>query len=64
MLGTQSDLLSTAEAARLLGVSPDRVRQLATSGKLPPILSPSTGRLFARRMVEGLARERALGRPA
>lgn len=58
------ELLSTAEAARILHVTPDRVRQLATSGKLPPILSPSTGRLFARRTVERLARERAAGKVA
>jgi len=49
-------------AARILGVTPDRVRQLAASGQLPPVQSTALGRLFARRTVERLARERAAQR--
>jgi len=57
------ELLSTAEAARILGVTPDRVRQMANAGQLLPVQSTSLGCLFARRSVERLARERvAAGR--
>jgi hypothetical protein len=50
-------LLSTAQAARILGVTPDRVRQMAVNGDFVPIEVTSIGRLFARRSVERLASE-------
>lgn len=46
--------LTTGEAARVLGVSADRVRQLARAGRLP-YLRTSLGRLFAAADVERLA---------
>lgn len=42
---TPSDWLSTTDAARLLGLSADRVRQLARGGHLPYADTPY-GRLF------------------
>jgi excisionase family DNA binding protein len=49
-------LLTPAEASRLLGVTPDAVRQLANKGRLP-----LTGRrLFRRADVEKLVFERTL----
>ncbi|MGD9892793.1 MAG: helix-turn-helix domain-containing protein [Dehalococcoidia bacterium] len=59
MVAANPELLSTAEAARVLGVTPDRVRQMAANGDLIPIEVTSIGRLFARRSVERLARQRA-----
>jgi hypothetical protein len=43
MLGSEH-LLSTAQAATVLGVTPDRVRQLATSGQPPAVQSTALGR--------------------
>ncbi len=62
MVLQNDELLSTAEAARILGVTPDRIRQMVNAGQLPPVQSTTLGRLFARRSVERLARERAAGR--
>jgi hypothetical protein len=62
MVLQNDQLLSTAEAARILNVTPDRVRQMAVNGDLVPIEVTSIGRLFARTSVERLARERARAR--
>jgi excisionase family DNA binding protein len=54
-----SDLLTSADAARILGVVPATVRQLEKGGKLPAQRTPGGVRLFRRSDVERLARERA-----
>lgn len=54
------DLLTTADAAKILGLSPDMVRLLARDGRLPATAASVRGlRLFLRRDVEALAAERA-----
>lgn len=51
-------LLTPADAARLLGVVPATVRQMALSGRLPALRTESGMRLFRREDVERLAAER------
>jgi len=53
----EHDFLSTAEAGKILERTPDTVRSLARSGKLPAIRT-GAGRLFRRGDVEKLAEER------
>jgi DNA-binding transcriptional MerR regulator len=49
-------LLTAADAARILGVVPARVRQLANEGQLPPAATTVSGtRLFRREDVQQLA---------
>ena len=56
-------LLETGRAARLLGVSAFRVRQLANAGTLPVALRTAGGeRLFDPAAVEQLRRERERAR--
>jgi hypothetical protein len=55
-------VLSTAQAARILDVTPGRVLQLARAGRLQFTWTP-LGRLFVQADVERLARERTGGRP-
>ena len=50
--------MTTAEAARVLGVTPATVRAMARDGKLRAKQTPY-GRLFAERDVERLRQERA-----
>jgi len=50
-------LLTTKEAARVLNLSPDRIRQLARAGELKFVESPY-GRLFPLEEVERLRIER------
>ena len=52
-----SETIGTAQAARLLGLSEQRVRQLADAGELPSMRTP-LGRLFDRGDVEALAEAR------
>jgi excisionase family DNA binding protein len=52
--------LLTSEVARELKVAPDTVRRLERLGKLPALKTAQGVRLFDRRDVERLARERAL----
>lgn len=52
-----SEYLTVAQAARVLGVTPARVRQLGAERKLSPIWTP-LGRLFAKGEVEALREER------
>ena len=59
---TQGDLVAIGEAARILGVSPARVRQLEKEGQLAS-RRVSGWRAFERVAVEALAEERA-GRAA
>lgn len=51
-------LLLTSDVARILSVSPDRVRALERLGQLPAIKTENGVRLFDRRDVERLAHER------
>jgi excisionase family DNA binding protein len=53
-------LLTPAEASRLLGVTPDAVRQLANKGRLPVQRTLTGRRLFRRADVEKLVFERTL----
>ncbi|MBE3071712.1 MAG: helix-turn-helix domain-containing protein [Acidobacteria bacterium] len=55
----EHDFLSTSEAAKILERTPDSIRSLARSGKLPAIRT-GAGRLFRRGDVEKLAEERRL----
>lgn len=61
-------LLEPGDVAELLGVSAQRVRQLADEGKLPPAaVTPRGLRLFDRAAVERLAADRGrapTGEPA
>ncbi len=54
------DQVSTSTAARLLGVSENRVRQLAAAGRLP-YTETVLGKLFDRQTVEQLAERRRQG---
>lgn len=53
------DLMTTGEAARVLGLSPDMVRLLERNGRLPAQRTANGLRLFRRVDVEGLAAARA-----
>ncbi len=58
--GSADDLLTTADAARILGLSADMVRLLAREGRLPAVAETVRGlRLFRQEDVEALAAERA-----
>jgi len=52
------EILTVGDAARLLGLSTSRVRQLAENGSLITFRTTSGIRLFRRSAVERLARER------
>lgn len=52
-----SDSLTVAQTARLLGLSPERVRQLEREGKLAAEWTPY-GRIFQRSEVERFQAER------
>ena len=54
--------LSTYEAAQVLDCSPENVRLLARSGRLPIAIQTRAGRLFLRTAVERLAAQRAQAR--
>lgn len=54
------DLVTQADAARLLGISRQRVHQLFNAGRGPdPFAVSGNGPLFLREEVERWARERA-----
>lgn len=53
-----TELLTTADAARLLGVVPATVRQIERQGGLAAKRTPSGVRLFDREEVERLVEER------
>jgi excisionase family DNA binding protein len=55
---TVTDPISTTEAAHILLVSAETVRQWADTGRLPATRTGSGMRLFDRADVERLARER------
>jgi excisionase family DNA binding protein len=56
---TSGTVITSREAAPILGVSDRYVRRLAAEGKLPTAVETPWGRLFARSEVEHLAAERA-----
>jgi excisionase family DNA binding protein len=58
------DLLSPADAARLLGVVPATVRQMERDGRLPAQRTVGGMRLFRREDVERLRDARAAGQQA
>ena len=49
-----SELLTVAEAARLIYVSPDTIRRYSDSGKLHTLRTPSNHRRFYKRDVLAL----------
>jgi excisionase family DNA binding protein len=51
--------LTVSQAARILGLSAERVRQLASTGRLASIVTP-LGRLFAVADVERLVERRRI----
>lgn len=55
----EDNFLTVAQAARLLGVTPARVRQMGAEGKLDPRWTP-LGRLFDASAVEALRLQRVL----
>jgi excisionase family DNA binding protein len=59
-LNDASDLLLTGSVARLLNVSAETVRLWERTGRLPAIRVDGRVRLFERRDVQRLAREREL----
>lgn len=52
------DLMTTGQVAQRLGVSPERVRQLAREGRLLPSEVTSLGRLWARETVDAFRNQR------
>ena len=54
----ETRVYSPAQAAGILGLSTERVRQFARAGRLPCTRTP-LGRLFDADAVDALARERA-----
>jgi excisionase family DNA binding protein len=56
--------LTAADAARILGVVPATVRQMALSGRLPALRTEGGVRLFRRDDVERLKAERETHRPS
>jgi DNA-binding transcriptional MerR regulator len=55
-------LMGTSEVARRLAISPDRVRQLARSGHLPPDRRTALGqRLWLPETIERFAHRRSSG---
>jgi excisionase family DNA binding protein len=54
-----NDLLTTNDAAKVLGVAPDTVRLYERTGRLPAVKTVSGVRLFWRADVEVFKTERA-----
>jgi excisionase family DNA binding protein len=52
-------LITPAEAARLIEVTPARIRQMVDSGRIPALRTGAGWRLLKRSDVERLAHERA-----
>jgi len=55
---TSTDILTTGEVSRSLGISADRVRQLERCGQLPARRTETGVRLFERTTVEEFRRKR------
>lgn len=61
---TEPELVSAAQAAEILGVSRERVRQLAGVGRLQEVPWEGRSKVFTRSSVEALAaHDRPTGRP-
>lgn len=61
---TEPELVSSEQAAEILGVSRERVRQLAAAGRLQAVPWEGRSKAFTRSSVEALARrDRPGGRP-
>ena len=58
MTTATSELLTTGDAARLIGVSADAVRLWERDGRLPATRTQSGVRLFIREDVEAFAQRR------
>ena len=57
---TEAEYIQSGEAARIPQLGPDMVRYLERTGRLPAAIKTERGvRLFLRRDVELLARQRA-----
>ena len=64
----EEELLTTGDAARLIGLSPESIRRLSNEGKLTAIRTRTGQRLFRKSDLEALVRKRAsmpyrFGRP-
>ena len=57
-LPTQDEFLTVGDAARVVGLSPSRIRQLVDGGELPAARTRGGIRLISRSAVERLAAER------
>jgi hypothetical protein len=62
MLNGRDVALTTSDAARRLGVCPERVRQLERAGILRALRTLRGVRIFSGRDVEALRRQRERGR--
>ena len=62
MNATLQDLITTNDAAVILGVTPSSVRRLAAEGKLPTAKEISGIRLFLRGAIERVAARRGAQR--
>ncbi len=58
-LKTYDDLVDPFGAAKILGVSVSRLKQLAHEGKIVPIATLSIGRIYRRRDIEAYAAQRS-----
>jgi len=56
---TSDDLIGTGQAARLLGISSERVRAIVREGGLAAVARTSVGSVYRRADVEALAEKRA-----
>ena len=63
LTGTKSDVVSTAEAALMLGVSQRTVLRLYQEGKMPKNISQGKHLRFERSAIEKMAKAKTIGRP-
>jgi excisionase family DNA binding protein len=59
MPANPDDLMSPSDAARVLGISVDQVRQLSDQGRLATLRTVGGRRLFRRSDVDQLAAKRS-----
>ena len=57
-----SNLITTVEVAKTVGIAPDSVRLMRRSGRLRAALCTRTGYLFEHTVVEEIARRREVAR--
>jgi len=63
-MATQTNLLTTAQAARIVGVSADWIAQCCQNGRFPGAIQPGRDWLIPRAEVEAFAAaERPRGNP-